>query len=792
MGILMLAGSFASAQMDMPQKGVVVEYWENVKGGKVADLAAASAKRSANAVYVKDTIDEEPTGKDNFGLRFSALLEAPESGLYTFYLAADDTAELQISTDAQSSNLKKVCEVTRFKQRHQFGPHHGCGKMTLQKGKKYFLVLNYKEGGGGDHVALAWEGPGVRKQILGGKYLIPHMEGEVIKIYERTKADEKRSQELLSELLKRDPATVPAWLDSLRPWGRNLLDSALQKVQNNLSADKPAQNQKILKPYVNAASGIVASPESPVSNPVAKRLLHMEEAWLKTLDDKQLIKLGAHRLASSFGVIPESATTGNVTRKLSSRGDKWMNESVSLGLYAAPGKPVTVIIPSEYVGKNLEIKVGHHFAEKQKALVSMPGSTRWYKLSSEKTTFVTPHGGLMLLNVPRNVELNETKVSIEGALKAPRFILGKHTDKEWKKLRKAPAPWGELVSEHLIFVVPRELLQKLDNPTALMTWWNENNRDMEDFYAYYPGIPFRMHSGLYAEQGVSFWPLQWNIQGIERPLSLDIMKKHNAALYLHEHGHHCDFGEMELSFWAEATPNWGGYYLKARKGKHFEWKNSHDDNMRLLFNTESPRIKEIMQDKWYKISNKGTHHWSLAVTAMVIGYTDTFGWDAMKNTIKRLRDRKDDMYKWDFVQSADNDQAKIDRYLIGLSEAAKRDVRPYFAHFKLFPSSGAAAYLDAKKLPKWDLSYWLLPEVTSTKPGVSLSIPCGKNTLLSFARSAAIKWMPKTAMGGTVEMKGETAVYTPAPGFKGKDTLKYQLSNEYGKMPRREIEISVK
>ena len=106
-GAFILAGGQTLGQIDVPQSGVVVEYWENVKGGKVADLADVSSKRAANAVFIKETIDEGPSGKDNFGLRFSALLVAPESGTYTFYLAADDTAELQISSDDNKDNRNK-------------------------------------------------------------------------------------------------------------------------------------------------------------------------------------------------------------------------------------------------------------------------------------------------------------------------------------------------------------------------------------------------------------------------------------------------------------------------------------------------------------------------------------------------------------------------------------------------------------------------------------------------------------------------------------------------------------
>ncbi|MEE1265803.1 MAG: Ig-like domain-containing protein, partial [Akkermansia sp.] len=138
------------------------------------------------------------------------------------------------------------------------------------------------------------------------------------------------------------------------------------------------------------------------------------------------------------------------------------------------------------------------------------------------------------------------------------------------------------------------------------------------------------------------------------------------------------------------------------------------------------------------------------------------------------------------------DQAKIDRYLIALSAAAGRDVRPYFAHFKMYPSSGTVVYMDSLNLPKWDMTYWVQPKETSTPKNTPLAIPCSKAELLSFAKESRILWRPATAQGGKVEYrdKGE-AVYTPAPGFSGVDTLTYELSNEYGTTAKKTLRIKV-
>ena len=782
--------SVVFADTDVPKRGVLMEVWDDVRTGMVSALLEVCETKKPNAAYIREGIDEVGSQKDYFGARFSALLTPPESGEYTFYLAADDTAELLLSTDATPENLRKVCEVRSYTPRHHFVPHGNSCKVTLSKGTKYYLVVHYKEAINDEHVSLAWEGPGLRaKQVIQSKYLEPCMNPEQRALWERTTRNDKQGSELLQKLRGMNPSAIMDWLNKLSPQEQQLLEQKLIREQSRCLS----KNDGGIKQLVRMASGIVATPESPVHNPVAKRLLDIEEAWLKTLSNEELVELGPHRLAHSLGSIPKDARRVKYTQKLNSSGEKWMNELVSLGVYAAPGKPFTITIPEELADKKLQVQVGHHFPEKKNPYVSMPSTTRRFLLEKACSTFVTPHGGLMMLSVPKEVELKRTPVIVEGALRAPRFILGRHTDEDWKKIRKAPAPWGELVSEYVVLIVPRDVLRKLENPTAVMSWWNTNNRDLQDFYSYYPKIPFRMHSGHYAEEGISYWPLQWAPKNMAYLLNLEAMKEKNSALFLHEHGHHCDFWEMELSFWAESTPNWGGYYMRERKGKHFNWKDSHDLHLRKLFDVNDAGMNEIRQDAWYKISTKGTHHWSYPITSMMIGYADAFGWGCIKATIKRIRDKEGDMYKWQFVQGADHDQAKIDRYLIGLSEAAQRDVRPYFAHFKMFPSEGAALHLDNLKLKPWDATYFTAPAETRVARNQKLSIPCGPDTLLGFAKQNGIRWKKMTAAGGTVVRKGgNKVIYTPSPDFSGVDYITYEVFNQYGCCAQKQLKVLVK
>lgn len=792
LGTLVATGSLVFGAPKEPTEGVVMEVWEGIKSSEISSVIDTAKNKAPHSVFVKPNVDDEALGLDDFGARYSALITAPETGEFTFYLAADDLAELWLSSDENAANVKKVCQVPHYMPQRQFLPRCS-GKVSLQKGQKYFMQLYFKDIVNEEHVALAWEGPGITKQIIDKKYFEPKFTDKSKEIWVRTVEQEKRCIQLEKEMRNQAISRLPEWLDKLDNKDKTLLTSKLRKARESAERKKPEECQKALRSYMAMARGINASPENPVNNPVAKQLLYMEAAWLNTLTDVQLEKYGAHRLASALGDIPQSAKRGKATLKFNSKGDKWREEFVSVGLYAMPGKPVEVTIPEEFVGK-LQMHVGHHFPTKEETpLVCMPNTNRVFPLKQAKTKFTTPHGGLMLLRVPKEVALNETPITINGAIRAPRFILGKHTDEDWAKLSNAPAPWGELVSEHLVMVVSREQLRSLTNPTELMKWWNENNRDLEDFYSYYPGVPFRMHGGHYAREGVSYWPLEWNPKNMDWLLDVNKMREVNSALFLHEHGHHSDFWEMELSFWAESTTNWGGYYLRERNGAmSFNWKDSHDLHLRKLFDPNDKGMQEIMQEKWYKISSKGTHHWSYPITSMMIGYAETFGWERVKEVIKRIRDTKGDMYSWDFVKGADDDQAKIDRYLIGLSEAAQRDVCPYFAHFKLFPSEGAAKYIANLGLKKWDLTYLVQPEEKKTKKNVSLTIPCAPEKLLSFAKGSKVEWEPSSAKGGRVTINTYgNAVYSPKPGFAGKDIITYTLSNEYGNVVTKKMEIAV-
>ncbi|HYG77817.1 MAG TPA: PVC-type heme-binding CxxCH protein [Planctomycetota bacterium] len=145
-----------------------VEYW-NGFAGSLADLAkvtkAPDSKSEVGALAI-------PVDKaDGYASRMTGLLTAPASGAYTFWICADDFGELYLSSDDKPENKKRiaVCENWASPDEWEKYPGQKSQPVTLEAGKKYFVEVLHKEGGGGDHAFVGWLKPdGKMERPIGG------------------------------------------------------------------------------------------------------------------------------------------------------------------------------------------------------------------------------------------------------------------------------------------------------------------------------------------------------------------------------------------------------------------------------------------------------------------------------------------------------------------------------------------------------------------------------------------------------------------------------------------------
>ncbi|MGI4021563.1 MAG: PA14 domain-containing protein [Janthinobacterium lividum] len=158
---------------------ILREIWSSVSGNNLSDFSFQSTPTSTSQL----TFFEGPTNVgDNYASRIRGYICAPQTGNYTFWLAGDDAAELYISTDDNPSNKVRIANLlswTSFREWNKFASQKS-NAITLQTGKKYYIEVLHKQGGGGDNLSVQWQLPdGAVESPLPGKYLSPYQAGQL-------------------------------------------------------------------------------------------------------------------------------------------------------------------------------------------------------------------------------------------------------------------------------------------------------------------------------------------------------------------------------------------------------------------------------------------------------------------------------------------------------------------------------------------------------------------------------------------------------------------------------------
>lgn len=145
--------------------GLVQQMWTGISGTTIANLTG-NAKypfQPSSTRALTGGFDSGTNIDGNYGSRIRGYVIAPESGDYTFYLCTDDDGRLLMGTGASASRAGTIAEINGW------APPGNWTKFTSQTsaprnlvaGQKYYIEALHKEGGGGDHVQVAWTGPGI-------------------------------------------------------------------------------------------------------------------------------------------------------------------------------------------------------------------------------------------------------------------------------------------------------------------------------------------------------------------------------------------------------------------------------------------------------------------------------------------------------------------------------------------------------------------------------------------------------------------------------------------------------
>ena len=172
-------GNEQTFEMRLPvqERGAVRRFYDNINGTYVANLtSSAKYPDSPDDVQIASSFTS-PSGRGNaYGVQVDAYLIPPVTGNYRFWIASDDAGQLLLSDDENEANLNSIASVafwTSFESFDQYASQRSV-EIPLVAGQRYWMRALMKEGGGGDHLSVAWTGPdiGVR-EVIDDRYLVP-------------------------------------------------------------------------------------------------------------------------------------------------------------------------------------------------------------------------------------------------------------------------------------------------------------------------------------------------------------------------------------------------------------------------------------------------------------------------------------------------------------------------------------------------------------------------------------------------------------------------------------------
>ena len=160
-----------SKPLGVPATGVdVVTAWPfNAKPDKTSELDAFAAPQN---------------DADDYGSCVRGFIHPPKTGKYEFFIASDDDSQLFLSAGDNPGNKIQIAYVNGWVEPGQFDeyPAQKSRPIRLEAGKRYYIEALHRDGTGGDHLAVAWSGPGVEKGVIKGAYLSSYPSGAKGKI----------------------------------------------------------------------------------------------------------------------------------------------------------------------------------------------------------------------------------------------------------------------------------------------------------------------------------------------------------------------------------------------------------------------------------------------------------------------------------------------------------------------------------------------------------------------------------------------------------------------------------
>jgi len=152
------------------------EVWTGISGAAIADLLDAEGFPDApDERETLRSLDAPRMGDADYGQRIRGYLYPPRTGQYRFWIAADDSARLVLSSDETPENGAVIASAPTWTPLHVWDKFadQASGLIRLEAGKRYYIEILHKQADQKDNLSVAWQTPGGTREIISGEFLSP-------------------------------------------------------------------------------------------------------------------------------------------------------------------------------------------------------------------------------------------------------------------------------------------------------------------------------------------------------------------------------------------------------------------------------------------------------------------------------------------------------------------------------------------------------------------------------------------------------------------------------------------
>ncbi|MEE2786674.1 MAG: M60 family metallopeptidase, partial [Myxococcota bacterium] len=554
----------------------------------------------------------------------------------------------------------------------------------------------------------------------------------------------------------------------------------LGRIYDALPPDDPIAYRLDLA-FERGIADIRPTPATPVTSSWDKAMLRREYTKLQALPPNEIT---AHRVADAvYGGIPDNAPRVGRVVNIDPTVTRWH----ATGMYAAPGEVVTLSVPNRVIDAGMRLRIGGHTDDiGVRDSWSRPPKVHWhYAIDAPQIQAASPFGGALYIDVgTSNQGVEPFAALIDDAVEAPYFVLGETSDDAWNEtIRNAPAPYAELVSEHVAISLPSAYIRDLDNPTALMTMWNDVVRLQDELGTHGDrrAMPERINIDAQVSYGYlhAGYPTQGPFVSGPELSRLETLSTVGSWGWFHELGHEAQRRPDKSWNWdnaytfngsVEATVNIFTVYaydkLNLRDDGGWRWVSA---------------ANTVMEKALSGLATGGYVDVDVGVKlAFFLQLRDHFGWPVIQEVFGR--------YNAEMVDLPMGEQAERDTWFIWVSQVTGHNMARFFVDvwgLEISPQ----ALAQVADLPDWLPAVGGLAGTYRTVPDAPLAFDLAAAVLAHDGVGQIVDVEPPQH-GQLVEVQG-VWTYTAPADYLGQDRFSYGVRSSTGHVHRTTVDLEV-